>query len=216
VHCREKSRRITYIFIIPAIIGLAACSIPELSPWSKDFTPPETLETERMLIEPLQPEHVELNYAAIMGSRFHLLHTLHWEDWPREDFSIAEHYQDVKNYWKLFQERSSYTYAVLSPDQKNFLGCIYMNQAGENGMSLSFWVIEEEVVTGLDRHLLHRVFDWIEQEWPFETVHVTHHTDNRRGIRITEGLGLALDENASDENNEVFVWHRPPSKKSSA
>jgi hypothetical protein len=195
VNCREKSKRFTYIFIIPAIIGLAVCSITEPSPWSKDFTPPETLDTERMHIEPLQPEHVEINYAAIMGSRFHLLHTLHWEDWPSEDFSIAENYQDLKNHWRRFQEHTSYTYAVLSPDQKKCLGCIYMNPAGENGMSLSFWVIEEEVATGLD--------------WPFDTVHVTHHTDNRRGIRITEGLGLALDEDASDENNDVFVWHRP-------
>jgi RimJ/RimL family protein N-acetyltransferase len=212
VHFREKSIKILYLLIIPAIIGLAVCSIPKPSPWSKDFTPPETLDTERMHIEPLQPEHVELEYAAIMGSRYHLLYTLHWEDWPSEDFSIAENYQDLKNHWKMFQERSSYTYIVLSPDREKCLGCIYMNPAGENGMNLSFWVIEEEVATGLDRHLLHRVFDWIEKEWPFETVHVAHHTDNRRGIRITEGLGLAIDEDASDENNEVFVWHRPLSR----
>ncbi len=206
--CREKSIRITYMLIIPAVIGLAVCSITEPSPWSKDFTPPETLDTELMHVEPLQPEHVELNYAAIMGSRFHLLNTLHWEGWPSEDFSIAENYEDLKNHWRMFQEGSRYTYVVLSPDREKCLGCIYMKPAGENGMSLSFWVIEEEVATGLDRHLLHRVFDWIEQEWPFETVYVSHHTDNRRGIRITEGLGLAPDESASEENREAFVWHR--------
>lgn len=200
------------MLILPAIIGLAVCSITEPSPWSKDFMPPETLDTELMHVEPLRPDHVELNYAAIMGSRFHLLNTLQWEGWPSEDFSIAENYEDLKNHWRMFQERTNYTYVVLSPDRERCLGCIYMNPAGEDGMNLSFWVIEEEVATGLDRHLLHSVFDWIKQEWPFETVYVSHHTNNRRGIRITEGLGLALDDSSSEENKEAFVWHRSSSR----
>ena len=76
------------------------------------------------------------------------------------------------------------------------------------GMTLFFWVIEGELSTGLDAHLLSSVLKWIESSWPFEAVMVPKRNDDKQGIRIGAELGLPLTDRHDLEDRMVYLWSR--------
>ena len=99
-------------------------------PWrDMGFVPSEGLRTERLVLEPLAPRHVELDHAALMGSREHLLRTLHWGDWPREGFTVEENLDDLEMHWGEFEDRTGFAFTVLNPARDRCLGCRYCVQA---------------------------------------------------------------------------------------
>jgi len=187
-------------------------------PWVAAFTPPEMLTTERMHLEPLAPRHVELDFAALMGSREHLQRTLHWGDWPRADFTVQENARDLQRHEREFVAREAYAYTVLSPDRTRCLGCVYLEPlpgGGERTVGLAYWVIESELAAQLDRHLLENLLPWFAERWPFDEVVLLNHLDNERGAELADSLGFARDDQSLPEvsrqqpETQLFVWTPP-------
>lgn len=189
--------------LLPLVACLASCGTlgsdddlapPGVDPWSASFEPPRELDTERLHLEPLAPEHTELDFAALMGSREHLRSTLHWGSWPREDFTVEENREDLQRHGDEFEAREAYAYTVLAPDRSRCVGCVYMNPAADDHprtISLAYWVIASELENDLDEHLLASVLEWIERDWPFDEVLVPVHAENARGHGIARARGLA-------------------------
>ena len=182
------------------------------NPWSSRFTPPQVLNTDSVHLEPLSPVHSELDFAALMSSRVHLNRTLRWGDWPRPDFTVEENRRDLQRHWDEFNRREAYAYTVLTPDKGKCIGCVYMmpwdNDGGQSGMSLRYWVIEEELAADLDKHLLDSVLKWVNQAWPFESVLVVMRQENQRGIRVASELGLTFSDQAVKADHVGLVSHR--------
>jgi RimJ/RimL family protein N-acetyltransferase len=191
-----------------------AGAIESPTPWfDPSYSPPTSLQTDRILLEPLAARHAELDFAALMGSREHLQRTLHWGDWPSADFTLEENRSDLEDHWKEFEAREGYAFTVLAPDRSRCLGCVYLVPAGRNdrtsrGAQLAYWVIEEQLSEDLDRHLLEQVLAWIEQDWLFDTVAIPLHVENERGAEIARALDLTLKEGAGSPSHLVFVWQR--------
>lgn len=184
-----------------ACLSMAACAhlggAPASAsgdPWSLDYQPPLELDTKRVHLEPLAPEHVELDYAALMGSREHLMSTLHWGNWPSEDFTVEENRVDLERHWQEFQGNQAYAYTVLSPDRERCLGCVYLMPSDGEGWEMSaemaYWVIESELANELDRHLLESLLTWFESDWAFDRVRWMIHEDNGRGLTLAADAGL--------------------------
>ena len=200
--------------VLPALaIVLAGCQSPAGGPsgnaWSSSFSPPRALDTSQVHLEPLTPEHAALDYEAFMSSREHLHQTLHWGTWPRVDMKVEENRDDLKRHEREFADREGYAFTVLRPDRTGCLGCVYIEPVENNPSmaELSYWVTEAGVRSALDHHLLGAVLRWIADDWPFESVIINVHTDNRRGIELAEALNLARFPNAR-EDHVAFVWHR--------
>jgi RimJ/RimL family protein N-acetyltransferase len=168
-------------------------------PWSREFVPPETLATPRVRLEPLAPRHAELDFASLMSSREHLRRTLHWGEWPRADFTLEENRADLERHWKEFEAREAYAYTVLAPDRSRCVGCVYLRPLGHAAPAelpatgLAYWVVEPEIASDLDVHLLESLLAWFQRDWPLETVAVAVHAENERGARIASRLGLVED-----------------------
>ena len=174
---------------------------PHPHPWSPEFDPPTALDTDRVHLEPLHPQHTAADYAAFMSSVDHLHRTLHWGPWPRPDFTLEENRRDLERHWKEFEAREAYAFTVQSSDRTRCVGCIYVNPVAERRLApgvprdpraatLDFWVIESELATDLDRHLLAATLDWLERDWPFSVVYVPLHRENERGLAVARELGL--------------------------
>lgn len=213
-------------------VALAACATPDpqswagsrrapldsTPPWTAEFDPPTVLETARMQLEPLAPYHVQLDYAALMGSREHLQRTLRWGDWPRADFTVEENRADLLRHWQEFENGEGYAFTVLSPDRGECLGCVYLNPSplgGARSAMLAYWVIERELAKDLDRHLLDTLLQWFEREWPFESVLIAEHRDNGRGLELARAAGLTPPALGDDQRQklpaqlELLEWRRP-------
>jgi hypothetical protein len=92
-----------------------------------DFDVPELLETDRFRIRPLTIHDLVKDYDAVMTSREPL-----WDQfgqawgWPSDDLTLEQDLIDLAWHQKQAQRRSSFAYALMRPDERVQLGCIYI------------------------------------------------------------------------------------------
>jgi RimJ/RimL family protein N-acetyltransferase len=144
---------------------------------------PTGLDTPRLLLEPLQPKHVALDYDAVMDSR-EQLRLWSGSTWPTDDFTLADNLRDLEHHWREHQERIAFTFTVLDQARQTCLGCVYMRPLSElmvdNPLELvgaagdethiRFWVRTSRLDSGLDHHLLSVLLGWLETDWLFSRV----------------------------------------------
>lgn len=183
------------------------------SPWSAAFHPPSPPATDRLRLEVLGPPVVELDYEAIMGSRRRLRDELQWgreRRWPPDDFTLEDNRADLQEHRREYDAREAYAYTVLDPAGARCLGCIYLGPSGPDAQ-LTFWVIDEEVRTGLETHLLETVLHWIRAAWPLDRVLLPVRPANDRGQSVLRALGLETTESGGPGDHVCFEWARPVS-----
>ena len=136
-----------------------------------DFDVPLGLETSAFVLEPLGPEHNELDYDAWTSSMEHIAATPGYPDgsWPRE-MTRDENREDLQRHADDFRTRKGFTYTVLDPTDRDVIGCVYiypLRDSDETAIVQS-WVRESHA--RLDIPLWRAVSDWLETDWPFASV----------------------------------------------
>jgi len=137
---------------------------------SADFIVPEVLETERMQLRPLTIEDVEMDYAAVMESE-ERLRTIYdpGGEWP-SGLTLYQNTIELGWHQTEFQLRTSFAYTVVSLDEKQVLGCMYIYPTRKPGYDaeITMWVRQSQADTGLDEHLFETIENWIATRWPFK------------------------------------------------
>jgi len=113
------------------------------------------------------------DYDAVMTSIEHLQKTMPFgpdHQWPAKDLSFEQDLVDLGWHQKEFQRRTSFAYTVMSLDEKECLGCVYIYPASNTGYDAAvvLWVRQSEVETGLDEYLFSEIKQWIKDRWPFK------------------------------------------------
>ena len=175
--------------------------------WSTEFDVPQGVSTDRLTLEPLSPTWLQLDYAAIMGSRVRLRDELDWRGWPRDDFTVDENRRDLEKHYGEFERHEAYAYTVLTPAKDCCTGCIYI-EPWQDGAQLFFWVTDEALATGLEQDLLETVLQWIESTWPFDRVLVPLFGESERQRQLAVGLGLMPIDAEEFPAHRCFIWHR--------
>ena len=149
-----------------------------------NFKIPALLESDRFRLRMLCVDDVEKDYEAVIESR-ELLQTLFNGSWPRARFTLEENLADLKRHQQEFIDRKAFAYTVVSLDEAQVLGCIYINPPQKYSQIPEFveywketgsdavvfmWVRQTEYDKGLDKILFHIVRDWISADWPFRKV----------------------------------------------
>src|SRR5215831_5628573 len=136
-----------------------------------EFSVPHGLETSEFVLEPLGPEHNELDYDAWTSSMEHIRATPGYPDgsWPRE-MTRDENRADLQRHAKDFRTRKRFTYTVLDPASRDVIGCVYIYPLADkdyDAFALS-WVRKSHA--HLDTPLWRAVSEWLESDWPFASV----------------------------------------------
>jgi hypothetical protein len=144
-----------------------------------DFPVPGGLTTAEFRLEPLGPQHNAADYAAWTASIDHIRATpgfAGWR-WPYE-MSSAENLGDLERHARDFAERCGFTYTVLSAVGGEVIGCVYIypprgEEAGPGSADgqhavVRSWVRADQAA--LDPVLYHAVREWLERDWPFDSV----------------------------------------------
>ncbi|MGB0715857.1 MAG: GNAT family N-acetyltransferase [Phycisphaerae bacterium] len=175
--------------------------------WDSSFVPPSPPSNDVFVLEPLSPQHAELDHAAVMGSRKHIRHTLQWGNWPADDMTVEKNRKDLARHLKEYEKREAYAYTVLSKDRKRCLGCVYLYPVPKksDAVRMAYWVIESELKNQIDQRLQQTVLDWIKADWPLKLVVLGFHTNNERGIDFAKKAG-ARQMGPVRENQIRFVW----------
>lgn len=147
----------------------------------RSFTVPQRVETDKFRIRSITVHDVIKDFDAVMSSREHLWARFgaDW-GWPTDDMTIEQNLVDLGWHQKEFQLRSSFDYAVMSPDESRLLGCIYIDPpyVGEEeaqadpgvDAEVAYWIRSSELASGLEEELGAFVRQWIAGVWPFQRV----------------------------------------------
>jgi hypothetical protein len=143
-----------------------------------DFDVPPGLETSDFVLEPLGPEHNELDYDAWTSSMEHIRATPGYPDgsWPRE-MTRDENLADLQRHADDFRARRGFTYTVLDPTDRDVIGCVYIYPLPDSGYDACVlsWVRESHA--HLDRPLWRAVSGWLASDWPFAAVEYAPRVD---------------------------------------
>jgi hypothetical protein len=84
-----------------------------------DFEIPTLLETDRFRLRPIRVDDLDLDYEAVMSSREELWRRFGqaW-GWPPEDLTLEQDGKDLRWHEEEFECRSSFDYAVMTPDER--------------------------------------------------------------------------------------------------
>jgi len=135
-----------------------------------DFVIPEPPGSAGFLLTPLRVDHVVLDYEAVMSSRERLwqLFGAGW-GWPQADMTLMQDLVDLGWHQKEFQLRRSFSWAVLTPDQRQVLGCCYLDPTTRSGFDAEacYWVRSDRIASRLEDRVGEVFRDWLAGCWPF-------------------------------------------------
>jgi hypothetical protein len=136
-----------------------------------DFDVPLRFETPSCVLEPLGPEHNELDYKAWSSSIDHIHATPGFvgRRWPHP-MSLAENLADLERHRAEFDSRTAFAYSVLDPQTDDVIGCVYVDPDGAQagGVTVRSWV--RVTRAALDEPLREAMVGWLERDWPFASV----------------------------------------------
>lgn len=158
-------------------IPKAVQAVPAVKPGSSfvpaNFSVPTLVETASFKIVPLDPVLVNVDFDAYMSSIEHVQTTFtRSNDWPHKDISYADAMRDMEAEQARFKSRTSFAYAVLTPDGSRERGCVYVSSSPIDGYDavVRMWVTKAEYDAGFDAELYEWVTHWIKTDWPFRNV----------------------------------------------
>lgn len=152
----------------------------------RGFAVPERAETAAFRLRSITIHDAFKDYDAVMSSREALwarFGTI-W-GWPAANLTLEQNIVDLGWHQKEFQLRSSFDFAVMSPDDSRLLGCVYVDpadaddaelaacataQGGTHSAEVWTWVRSSELPRGLQGELDAFVDDWLARAWPFAAV----------------------------------------------
>ena len=135
----------------------------------EEFAVPSELVTANFTLRMLSVDDVEKDFEAVTSSAERLSKV--WPDsgWPA-GLTLRQNLVDLGWHEKEFQNRTSFAYTMVAPDESQVLGCVYFYPTDKAGYDAEvfLWVRESEVAKDLDEALFEVVQHWLASDWPFE------------------------------------------------
>lgn len=138
-----------------------------------DFQIPQILETGKFRLKPLTVNVVDKDYDAVITSVDHLKGFFgERSSWPSADLTREQNLKDLEEHQKEFEMGFSFAYTVVSLDESEVLGCVYIfpSRKKEYEADVFCWVRKSEFDKGLDPILFATVKSWVAEKWPFKLV----------------------------------------------
>lgn len=147
---------------------------------SDSFQVPEKLQQQEFIIRKLMFDDAELDYKAVMSS-INIIKQTRGGNWPSPDLSFKDDQIDLAWHQREFENRTSFAYTVMSSDEKECFGCLYLyppgyrNEASKDAdVDVSFWVTQKAYDKGLYLTLYKTLDTWLKSSWPFKKVVYTN------------------------------------------
>ncbi len=137
-----------------------------------DFDVPDVLETGAFRLRMLTVHDVVKDYDAVVTSAEHLKTVFGpGGTWP-EGLTLEQNLIDLGWHQKEFQRRTSFAYTVVTLDETQVLGCVYVypSPAVEFDAVVYLWARRSNLESGLEERLYATLKAWLLEKWPFERV----------------------------------------------
>ncbi|MEK7497029.1 MAG: hypothetical protein AAB657_03980 [Patescibacteria group bacterium] len=137
-----------------------------------NFVVPTSKDFANFKLEILNKNHLLLDYKAVMESikKIKGVFGSYEPNWPSNDLTLEDDLSDLNWHYQEFERRTSFTYTVLSLDNLQCLGCVYIfpSDKKEYGTIVFLWVNSNGILTTQD--LYKNIKDWLTSSWPFSKI----------------------------------------------
>lgn len=149
--------------------------------WRAEWAVPDRIESNELLLRPLQSSDAERFFHSYMGSQAWLYQRLGWS-WPTDKSSMEQNQSMVKLHLKQQQEHKAYTYIVVDQQRDMLVGAVYFVPVGEErgrsgtinansyNAEITWWLTEPAVNRSLHNNLFALLTDWLQSGWPWSQV----------------------------------------------
>jgi hypothetical protein len=121
-------------------------------------------------LRPITAADADLDYPAVMGSQPRLWSIFGpaWE-WPAASMTYEQDAHDLARHETEIAAHESFNYALFDDAETALLGCVYIDPPEKRGADaeISWWVVDSQAGTDLERALDALVPRWIAADWPF-------------------------------------------------
>lgn len=136
------------------------------------FSLPAPIQTERLRLALLAPEHNESDYRAWTESMDFIRGLPGWasSSWP-EPMTLQENLADCVSHIERSSSGVDFAYTVLLPDRDEVIGCVYFKPTKPpraDAVRVLSWVTAEHA--DLDEPLYEAVTAWLAEAWPWFVV----------------------------------------------
>jgi hypothetical protein len=136
-----------------------------------DFTHPARVPVcDGYHLRPVTAADADLDYPAVMGSQPRLwsIFGQAW-GWPPASMTYQQDVEDLARHEAEIAAHQSFNYALLDDAEAALLGCVYIDPPEKQGADaeISWWVVDAQAGTGLERAMDALVPQWIAAAWPF-------------------------------------------------
>ena len=135
----------------------------------EEFAVPSELVTANFTLRILSVDDVEKDFEAVTSSAERLKKV--WPDsgWPA-GLTLRQNLIDLGWHEKEFNNRTSFAYTMVAPDESQVLGCVYFYPTDKAGYDAEvfLWVRESAVADNLDEALFEVVQHWLASDWPLK------------------------------------------------
>ena len=146
---------------------------------------PHQLIHKDFTAKPLTLSNFELDYAAYVASP-DVIRRHSDGRWPVDGFTLAEDRELVETHEADHEAGRAFTFVLLDPDEKESLGCLYLNpladyldrvdapfavreRYGRAAAMVTFWLRQDIENPDLAQTVADAVDTWIRDEWPLNT-----------------------------------------------
>lgn len=153
---------------LPISVAFAQSNRPFVDP---EFDVPAQLEVADMRLRMLTVNDVVKDYDAVMSSAAQLNTVWPGTEWP-DGLTLEQNLIDLGWHQKEFERQSSFAYTVVTPDERQVIGCVYIDPTLKTGFDAEvyLWAREAELGSAADARLYSVVREWLADDWPFENV----------------------------------------------
>lgn len=136
-----------------------------------DFVVPAMWECDEFRLRMLTVNDVVKDFDAVMSSIDHVKNVWPEGKWPH-GLTLEQNLIDLGWHQKEFQTRRSFAYKVVSPDEVQVLGCVYIFPTLRIGYEAEvfLWARQSVLASGLEDRLYDSVRAWLATDWPFRTL----------------------------------------------
>ncbi|MGX1907917.1 N-acetyltransferase [Streptomyces phaeochromogenes] len=122
-------------------------------------------------LRPITGGDAAIDYPTVMGSRERLWSIFGeaW-GWPAATITYEANRADLERHEAEIAAHESFNYVLFDEAESVEYGCVYIDPPEKTGADaeISWWVVDEQVGTALERDLDVLVPRWIGEAWPFE------------------------------------------------
>ncbi|HEY1421403.1 MAG TPA: GNAT family N-acetyltransferase [Candidatus Dormibacteraeota bacterium] len=143
------------------------------------------LETERLLLEPVTPDHAEGINSAVVDSRPELLPWMPWAREPTMEGSRELTRRDVRE-WAAGHV---FHFAVVERETGTILGVAGLNREGD-AAELHYWIRTDHAGQGLTTEAARALVTWARLHLGVSRLTLWAGRDNHASRRVAEKLGF--------------------------